>query len=357
MHDLENLTIRVTATLREAITIMDRSRLGIVLVVDTDDVLVGTITDGDVRRAILANIDLGNLVTAIIKRKAGTAFAKPITAALGQEAGIYRDLLQKHDILHLPLLDERGRVAGMITRDDFFSNSALPVQAVVMAGGLGTRLRPLTEDTPKPMLTVGDRPLLEIIIEQLRDAGIKNVNIATHHKADKIPSHFGDGRQFGIEVGYVTEDRPLGTAGALGLMEQPRETTLVINGDILTQINFRTLLAYHREHLADITVAVRKYDLRLPYGMVECEGSAIRGLKEKPQLECFINAGIYLLEPSVYRFIPNGENFDMTDLIRKLLEHNRPVVAFPIREYWLDIGQHGDYEQAQLDIKNWKTAP
>lgn len=352
---LENLCIRLTCTLREAVTVMDRSRLGIVLVVDAQDVLAGTITDGDVRRALLANIDLDGPLTAVLDRKTGTAFAKPITAPMGQEHATHRAILEKHDILHLPLLDGEGRVAGLITRDDFFSNPMLPLQAVVMAGGLGIRLRPLTEETPKPMLTVGDRPLLEIIIEQLRDAGIKRVSIATHHKAEQIPSHFGDGRQFGIELGYVTEDQPLGTAGALGLMGQPNDTTLVINGDILTQVNFRSMLAYHREHAADVTVAVRKYDLRVPYGIVNCEGPFVSGLQEKPQIECFINAGIYLLEPSVYQFIPNGKNLDMTDLIQTLLNYNRPVAAFPIREYWLDIGQHGDYEQAQLDIKTWNN--
>lgn len=349
--DLEKLCIDLTGTLRNAVSVLDQNRIGIVLVVDAQQHLIGTITDGDVRRAILANLDMDGPLTAVLERKAGTPVARPITAQPGEEPSSYLELLQNHKIQNLPILNKDGRVVGLVTRDEFFSNSILPLQAVVMAGGLGTRLRPLTEDIPKPMLPVGDRPLMEIIIEQLRDAGIQRVNIATHHKSERITSHFGDGRQFGIEVRYVAEDRPLGTAGALGLMEPPQNTLLVINGDILTEINFRSMLDYHREHAADVTVGVRKYDFKLPYGMVQCEGAVVRGLTEKPLLECFVNAGIYLLEPTVHQFIPNGTNFDMTDLIETLLEHDRHVVAFPILEYWLDVGQHDDYARAQADIK------
>lgn len=338
----------------EAVAHMDRSRLGIVLIVDDDRRLVGVITDGDVRRALLANVDLGSPLNTILARKAGTRYAYPITAPAGADRDTYLQLLRQANCLHLPVVDDGRRVIGLVTLDEFVPDRVLSLQAVIVAGGRGTRLHPLTEETPKPMLPVGDRPLMEIIIQQLRDAGIKRVNVTTHHKPEKISSYFGNGQKFGVEITYVYEDRPLGTAGGLGLMEPPRETVLVINGDILTQLDFRAMLAYHREHGADLTLAVRQYDFQLPYGVIECEGIAVRRLTEKPLLNFYVNAGVYLLEPAVYRYIPNGEPFDMTDLIQCLLEKRQKVISFPTREYWSDIGQLEDYEQAQKDIKSRK---
>jgi NDP-sugar pyrophosphorylase family protein len=202
------------------------------------------------------------------------------------------------------------------------------------------------------MLPVGDRPLMEVIIEQLRQSGIGRVNITTHYLPDKITDYFGNGENFGVELNYVSEDRPLGTAGSLGLINWPRDTLLVINGDILTKVNFRAMLDYHHEHGADITVGVRKYDLQVPYGVVECEDQRVSRLREKPSLSFFVNAGIYMLEPRVNQHIPNGEHYDMTDLIDRLIQKGRPVVSFPIVEYWLDIGEPSDYARAQEDVKN-----
>jgi NDP-sugar pyrophosphorylase family protein len=216
-----------------------------------------------------------------------------------------------------------------------------------MAGGKGTRLHPLTKDTPKPMLRVGDKPLMEIILGQLKEAGIRKVHVSTHHRADKITRHFGDGRGFGVDLSYINEESPLGTAGALGLLDEADETTLVMNGDVLTEVDFRAMLRYHREQRAELTVAVRQYEVKVPYGIVECDGPMVRTLTEKPTMEFFVSAGIYLIEPSVRRLFKRGERRDMTELIEALLAAGRPVASFPIREYWLDIGQHEDYRQAQ----------
>jgi len=225
---------------------------------------------------------------------------------------------------------------------------------MVMAGGQGMRLRPLTESTPKPLLPVGGRPVMEIIIGQLRDVGVKRIHVATHYQAEKIMQHFGNGESFGVDISYVEEEVPLGTGGALGLLKAPDEPVLVINGDILTQVDFRSLHAFHKEHAADMTVGVRRYDIQVPYGVVSCIGAKIRYLKEKPQLSLFVNAGIYLLEPSVFRLIPANEHLNITDLVSKLLQMKRTVVSYPICEYWLDIGQYEDYQQAQEDAKNGK---
>lgn len=351
--DLAKVCCRPDAPIREIIAQMDRAGVGILLIVDAERRLLGTVTDGDLRRAVLANVNLGQPASVLLARKAGTRFATPITAPMAQDSAAYLNLLKQHSILHLPLLDAQQHVAGLVTMDSLVPEQVLPLRAVVMAGGQGTRLHPLTEQTPKPMLHVGDRPMLEIIIAQLREAGIRQVKVTMHHQSEKITQHFGNGREFGVELSYVTEDRPLGTIGGLGLLEIPQETTLVMNGDILTQVDFRAMLAYHREHQADLTVAVRQYDIKVPYGIVECEGVQVRQISEKPLLGFFVIAGIYLLEPSVYRIIPSGQRFDMTDLIQRAVEDGRPVVSFPIREYWLDIGQREDYEQAQQEIKTW----
>jgi NDP-sugar pyrophosphorylase family protein len=264
-------------------------------------------------------------------------------------------ILRDHSIQHLPLIDEDQKVVALVTLDDFVADQESPVQAVIMAGGLGLRMRPLTEETPKPMLPVGGRPLLEIIVDQLRSTGIKHISIAVNHKLEKIVEHFGDGKDFGVDITYATEDRPLGTAGALGLIKQPDDTTLVINGDILTSVDFGAMLAFHREHQAELTIAVTRHESQIPYGVVECDGAVVRGISEKPLMSFLINAGIYLLEPASHGLIPNGEPYDMTDLIVRLLEENRTVVAFPIREYWIDVGQMADYEQAQADFPEVST--
>jgi dTDP-glucose pyrophosphorylase/CBS domain-containing protein len=352
ISDLSDLTIALDSSIRQAIASIDRNEQGIVLVTDEDGRLVATITDGDVRRAMLAGHSLDAPVKELLTRRVDSPYPEPVTALVGTEHGVLLQLMQERYVRQVPLLDTDGRVAGLATLDDLLPDQVLPLQAVIMAGGFGTRLRPLTEDLPKPMLPVGDRPLMELLIEQLRQAGIQRVNVATHYMAEKIIEHFGDGRDFGVELNYVTESRPLGTAGALGLMQAPQEPLLVINGDILTHMDFRAMLAYHQEHEADLTVGVRKYDLNVPYGVVESDGAFVQGLVEKPLLSFFVNAGIYLLEPAVHHYIPNDQRLDMTDLIQLLLNAGRPVVSFPILEYWLDIGHHADYTQAQEDVKN-----
>jgi NDP-sugar pyrophosphorylase family protein len=264
--------------------------------------------------------------------------------------------MRERVIRQIPLLDGDGCVEDLVTWEDLLTVEDLPLQAVIMAGGMGTRLRPLTEELPKPMLPVGGRPLLERIVEQLQKAGIRRVTVTTHYKPEKIIEHFGDGRAFGVELTYVNEHQPLGTGGGLGLLPVPQQPLLVINGDILTQVDFRAMLAFHQEHRAEMTVAVRRYDVQVPYGVVECDGPFVRQLKEKPQMGFLVNAGIYLLEPSGYDLIPNGKHFDMTDLIQWMLNNGRAVVSFLIREYWLDIGQHTDYAQAQGDVENGRMA-
>jgi dTDP-glucose pyrophosphorylase/CBS domain-containing protein len=332
------------ASIAEAMAQLDKATTGILLVCDANRRLLGSLTDGDFRRAILRRRAFDEPCRAI-------ASAQPITAFFPVSSTEALRLMNQHDVSQLPVVDKQGRIQQLILRKDIVPERGMALSAVVMAGGLGTRLWPLTENVPKPMLTVGDRPLLELTIAQLRRAGIKDVNLTTHYLPERISEHFGNGEAFGVHLNYLQEENPLGTAGGLKLLKNRDDTMLVINGDILTGVPFDAMLAFHRAYHADLTIGVRKYDLQVPFGVVECEEAQVTRLQEKPSLSFFINAGTYLLEPGACDFIPEGERFDMTDLIQKLLEAGRPVVSFPITEYWLDMGRHEDYAQAQEDVR------
>jgi len=348
--DIKALCININSTIHDAIENLEVSQVGIVLVTEDSGKLVRTITDGDIRRAILEHIDFSESLDSLTPNE---IYKTPITALEGTDQESLLKLLRDNTIRHLPIIDSIGRVTGLVTVDDFALQPTNTVEAVIMAGGSGTRLKPLTDDIPKPMLPLGDKPLMEIIIQQLKEANIQKVNVTLNHKPDKIIDYFGNGKTFGVDIEYITEDKPLGTAGSLKLMPEPSETILVINGDILTQVDFGAMVEFHKSHQSELTVAVQEHIFQIPYGVIECDGVKIDRLREKPELDFFINAGIYLMEPSVLKIIPSNQRFDMTDVIHRLIREQRPVVAFPVREYWKDIGQHSDYEQAQEQVKTW----
>lgn len=349
MVDITDLIVSSAHSVRQVMESIDRSAKGIALVLDGERRLIGTVTDGDIRRAILAGIDLDLPIAELLARRK-SPFASPVTAAIDTPDATLLHMMTETSVRHIPLLDSDGRVVDVAFLSDLVSEYELPLRAVVMAGGYGTRLRPLTDDLPKPMLPVGAKPLLELIVEQLRVAGIRQVNVATHYRGEVIADHFKDGQDFGVEIRYVKEDQPLGTAGALSLLEESDEPLLVMNGDILTRVDFRAMLNFHREHNAELTVGVRQYEFRVPYGVVNTDGVDVIGISEKPVVRQFINAGIYLLNPLVRRVIPNGRPYDIPELIENLLKEKRSVVCFPIREYWLDIGKADQYDQAKADM-------
>ncbi len=354
--DVSAISISPNATIEQAIACIDLSgSLSIALIVDDDGRLLNTITDGDVRRGLLAGLALADSVSVLIAIKSSMPHPLPVTAPPGADADTLLHLMSARAVRQIPIVKEDGQVLDVVTFDDLHPDHQPPaLQAVVMAGGFGTRLAPLTEHTPKPMLPVDGRPLIEHVVEQLRATGVKKINISTHYRAEQIMGHFGDGSDFGVDISYIQEDTPLGTAGALGLMSVPNEPVLVINGDVLTDIDFQAMHCYHQKLGAVMTVAVRRYAVQVPYGVIESEGADIQRLREKPQLDFFVNAGIYLLEPEVYRHITVGKHLNMTDLIETLIAQGQRVVSFPVREYWLDIGQPADYERAQTDAKNGK---
>jgi dTDP-glucose pyrophosphorylase len=333
-------------SIRDTIAAIDQHGLGIAIAVDADDSLAGTITDGDVRRAMLAGVDLDARVSTLLERRA----ADPLTAPIGTTPAELVALMQHAKLRHVPLVDADGRVADVAVLDELVATGDSPLRAVVMAGGFGRRLAPLTDEVPKPMLPVGDRPLLQRIVEQLRDAGIRHVNLTTHYRAEAIAEHFGDGSEFGVHIEYVSEERPLGTAGALALVES-EDPLLVMNGDILTRVDFRALHRFHEEHEADMTVAVRPYETQVPFGLIELDDDRVVAIDEKPLLRGFVNAGIYLLGRDVRGVVERGEPLEMPELISRLVAEGRRVVGFPLREYWLDIGHPPDYEQALVDAE------
>lgn len=337
---LRAMCIAPEASISNAIAQLNEAGTGALMVCDDEGKLRGMITDGDIRRAVIRHIPLSDPCERIATPKAVCA-SEPISSADALR------IMNEHDIHQLPLVDGAGRIVDFLLRKDLLPQSQHDLQAVIMAGGYGKRLLPLTEKVPKPMLPVGERPLLELILQQLRRAGIHDVNLTTHYLPDSISDHFGRGEHFGVRLNYSREENPLGTAGGLRLMERPQGPFLVINGDVLTGVPFQQMLQYHRSHHAMLTVGVRKYELQVPFGVVDCDDVRITKIEEKPCHSYFINAGAYMLEPAAWDRIPEGTRFDMTDLIQALLDAGETVVGFPIMEYWIDVGRHEDYVKAQ----------
>jgi dTDP-glucose pyrophosphorylase len=331
-------------------SLINRNSKGIAVVIDVDGRFLYTITDGDLRRALLSGLDIDTSIDQWALKHPEQGNRGAITMPFGTAPAELLLTMQAGSLRQIPILDEEGRVVEVAFLNDFIAEDRPLRSAVVMAGGQGMRLRPLTTDVPKPMLPVGDRPLMEHIVQQLRQAGIRQVSVSTHYKAESIVNHFGNGEKFGVEIAYVKEEQPLGTAGALSLLPTWTSTLLVVNGDILTDLNYRTMCDFHREHDATLTVGVRQFDIEVPYGVIDTDGVDVRQLSEKPTLRFLVNAGVYLLEPVVQSYMERGKRTDMTDMIVRLLAAKLRIISFPISEYWLDVGQHVDYQKAQADF-------
>ena len=350
---LEDVLVTAETSIREVMERVSANARGIVLLVDADGRLAATVTDGDIRRAILRGADLSMPVADLVAHEEPGPAGGPVVASSQASPEALLELMRRYHVRHVPLLDAERRVVGLVRLEDLIEEPGT-FRAVVMAGGFGTRLRPLTEDVPKPLLQVGDRPLIEHILGQLHAGGVRQVSVTTHYKPEAFKAHLGNGDRFGVDIDYVTEDAPLGTAGALGLMEPWDSTLLVVNGDVLSRVNYRAMLDFHREHRALLTVGVRQYEVQVPYGVVEADGVHVRAINEKPVLRLFVNAGVYLLEPALHPRVATGHRIDMTELIDGLVRAGERVVNFPISEYWLDIGQLQDYQQANADVASGK---
>lgn len=340
MKSIENIKLNSDSTIREALKIIDSGAMQIAIVVDQDNRLVGTLTDGDIRRGLLNNLGLDDCIESII-------FKTPTIAILSDtKEEILKKALAKK--LHqIPIVDEDNRVIGIKEIEELVKPHTKQNRVVLMVGGLGTRLHPLTENTPKPMLKVGNKPILQTIVEKFAEYGFVNIVMCVNYKSHIIEDYFGDGSAFGVNIEYVLEEQRMGTAGALSLLRSvPNEPFFVMNGDLLTNINFEHLLDYHTSQNALATMGVREYDFQVPYGVVNINEGKITSIIEKPVHKFFVSAGIYMLSPETLNMIPKNEFYDMPTLFEKLISLNKSTVSFPIHEYWLDIGRMEEYERA-----------
>jgi dTDP-glucose pyrophosphorylase len=335
--------VRPSVTIREAVKAIDDSKIQIALVVDENEHLLGTVTDGDVRRALLKGISLDDSVTRVMN-------THPTVANQHDSQQQILAIMKQTTHRCVPVLDGNRRLVNVALLNEIIQSDQRDNIVVIMAGGLGSRLSPLTDQCPKPLLKVGAKPIMETILDSFREYGFRNFYLSVNFKAEMVKEHFGDGSPWGVSIRYIEEDKRLGTAGALALLpEVPTKPLLVMNGDLLTKINFQHLLDFHNEHQAKGTMCVREYDLQIPFGVVKIENHRIRSIDEKPVHRFFVNAGIYVLQPDTLDIIPGNSYFDMTSMFEKLVESGQETAVFPIREYWLDIGQVNDLEKARLE--------
>lgn len=338
---LERSRIGVSGRLIDALRCLEESASRIVLAVDSEERLVGVLTDGDIRRALIAGSSLETRIGGLVRRE---------YTAVGPEAGRAEvlDLMQARSISAIPVVGRDGRLLGLHLLHELLGRIERPNWAVIMAGGEGRRLRPLTESMPKPMLRVAGRPILERLVLHLLGFGIRRIFISVNHLAGVIEEHFGNGGRFGCSIEYLRETQPLGTGGPLSLLpDEAQHPLLVVNGDIVTQADLGALIEFHAEGGQRLTLGVRRYFHTIPFGCVELEGSRVARLLEKPQIARVINAGIYVLDPDLPRRVPANQAFPITLLIEQLLACGESVRAFEIQEDWVDVGQREELQRAQ----------
>jgi dTDP-glucose pyrophosphorylase len=333
-----------SASVRDALETITKNRHQAVMVVDESGRLAGIVTDGDIRRGLLRGVAIDGRVTDLMNRQ-------PVTTPVGTARADALAFMQQRSLRHLPVVDAGGRLVDVMLLEDLLRPVPVPNAAVVMAGGDGRRMRAVSENVPKPLLRVGGKPLLEILIERLRAAGISQFFVTVRYKSEMIEEHFGDGSRLGVRIRYVRENAPLGTAGAIAqLPESLSAPFFLVNGDILTRCDFLGMLDFHRRCRADLTVGAVPHTVEVPYGVLRVDGDLLTAIEEKPRLDFLINAGVYVVEPTVVPLIPRERAFDAIELIPMLKRIGRTVVAFPIREYWLDVGRDGDFLRANRDV-------
>ena len=344
--DLKKYTVKPSTSIHQVIKKIDLNGRELAIVADDQLKVLGTITDGDIRRAILKNIALKDPAKKIMNPKPSV-----IDRRVAKAEALH--IMKTLRIRQLPVVSASGKLQDILFIHDLVDDHSLSATAIIMAGGEGKRLRPMTIDTPKPMLKVGRKPILETIIDKLRQDGIKDIYIAINYKGDQIRSYFKDGKKFGVNIGYLEETCELGTAGALSLIPRSvNNTLLILNADLLTFVSFQGILSFHESGNYDMTVAVKEYDYQVPYGVV-CIGKdfSITHIDEKPIQRFFVNAGIYTMSADCLSCIKKEEYLDMPTLIASFSKMKKKVGAFPIHEYWLDIGLQKDFEKANLDYK------
>jgi len=347
LEDWSKVLLKSSDTLDKAIKVLHIGGLQIALVVDDKQRILGTITDGDIRRALINHCEMDTLVEEIMHKD-------PLTSLNSDKSELIMSKMKSRNLLHMPIINDEGVVVGLETLKHLTYDTKYDNPVFLMAGGFGTRLHPLTEKTPKPLLKVGNRPILETILSRFIKAGFHNFYISTHYKAEKIKTYFGDGSAWGVKIEYVNEKRPLGTAGSIGLLPKnlPKMPILMMNGDVLTKVNFEHLLSFHHENNSIATMCIREYDVQIPFGVVNIEGHQVKRIDEKPIEKYFVNAGIYILEPELLNKVKPNTRIDMPNLLEKQIEQGKQVNVFPIHEYWQDIGHMKEYENVNISLNN-----
>lgn len=339
----EKVLVAPETSIIEAMRLMDETALQIIIVVSGERQLLGTVTDGDIRRAILKGTELKERIDTVMNRR-------PTTFKADESR---QDMLTAMRLLgfsRVPIVDDRNRVVGLQILDTLLRPTSKDNPVILMAGGLGSRLSALTQNCPKPLLPIGNQPVLQTILENFISYGFHKFYISVNYKAEMIMDYFGNGSRWDVSIEYIHEDKRMGTAGALSrLQERPQQPFFVMNGDILTKINFLQLLDFHTEHKAAATMCAYKYELQIPYGVLKVDRYRLQEITEKPTQSFFVNAGIYVLEPDTLDHIPADTFFDMPSLFEKIIASGQESAVFPIREYWLDIGKMSDFELAQSE--------
>lgn len=346
MKNVEDIIVKETTSIKEVLQIIDKSSKQLAIVVDENKRVLGTISDGDIRRALLNNISLKETAKNIY-------YKTPTVASINNSKEEIINICRTKKIHQIPIVDDKGNLIGLEILDELISKENKSNKVILMVGGLGTRLRPLTENTPKPMLKVGNKPILQTIVEKFAEYGYTNIVMCVNYKSYIIQDYFGDGSKFGVSIEYILEEQRMGTAGALSLLkEKPLEPFFVMNGDLLTNVNFEHLHDFHVSNNSMGTMCVREYEFQVPYGVVNIEENKILSIEEKPVHKFFVSAGIYMLSPNVLEYIPNNQFYDMPTLFEKLIREKQNTISFPLREYWLDIGRMEEFEKANNEYND-----
>ena len=348
MHNWKKTILKMTDTMEVAVKILNQESLRIVMVVDDDERLIGSITDGDIRRGLIRQLPMNTALAEIMHKN-------PIVSLAGDDKSNILAKMKELDLLQIPIVDSDGRVVGLETLQNLIEKKKFNNPVFLMAGGFGKRLAPLTNNTPKPLLKVGNKPILENVINQFIDAGFYNFYISTHYRAEMVQEYFGDGTNLDVSIKYIYEDTPLGTAGSLGLLPDnlPKLPILMMNGDLLTNLDLKELLRFHLQEGEDVTMCIREYDFQVPYGVVKTNGKHAISIEEKPVHRFFVNAGIYVLNPSILDMVDGKSCIDMPQLLEQKMRESGKISVFPVHEYWLDIGQIKEFDQAQSDVSQF----
>lgn len=339
MYKIDEIKINQNASIKEALKVIDKGAIKVAVVLSDDGLLLGMLNDGDIRRALLKGMSLDDSIAGIINKH-------PVVANINDTKERILELANEKKLHQIPIISN-GKLIGIQDIREFLAPKNKPNKVILMVGGLGTRLRPLTNDVPKPMLDVGNKPILHTIVENFAKYGYTDIIMCVNYKSEIIKEYFGNGDKFGVKIEYVLESQRMGTAGALSLLQKrPKDDFFVMNGDLLTNVNFEYLHEYHKDSNALASICIRKYEMQVPYGVVNVRANKVTSIEEKPTQSFFVSAGIYMFSPIVLDFIPKGVFYDMPTLFSELLKHDFPIHPFPIREYWLDIGRMDEYRRA-----------